>query len=106
MVEDLNEAEALEKYISHGKELIMAYISRVQNKRAELVKALDSARLDGETTQGEIAQVEAWIAYNERLLSQLDTISLLFYDLKKSSANLSNSLKKLFINLYRKEHQE
>lgn len=98
MVEDLNEAEALEKYITHSEELLMAYINRVQNKRAELVKALESARLDGETTQGEIAQVESWIAYNERLLSQLDAISLQIYDLKKSSANLSNSLKKLFIN--------
>lgn len=106
MVEDLNEAEALEEYISHGEELLMAYINRVQNKHAELVKAVDAVRLDGETTQSEIAQAEAWIAYNERLLSQLDAISLQFYDLKKSSANLSNSLKKLFIDLYRKEHQK
>lgn len=104
MVDDLNEAEAIEKYILDGEEQLTAFIDRVQKKREDLIDAVDSAKADPDTTAAEIHQAEAWVSYYEILLGQLDKISVNFYDLKKSSSNLTNQLKKVFLDLYRREH--
>lgn len=103
MVDDLNEAEAIEKYILDGEEKLMAFIERVQKKRANLINAVDSAKADSDTTAAEVAQAEAWISYYDILLGQLDKISVKFFDLKKSSSNLTIQLKKVFLDLYRRE---